>query len=76
MGRILVRIIPNVSNNKLGHFSMLYKTTDYDSIYNKMMRLTDGDCEISGDVASWSEFASIREIYEFREGVAEIEEVE
>ena len=75
MGRILVRITPNASNNKLGHFPMLYKTTDYDSIYDKMMRLTDGDHETSENVASWSELASIGEIYEFREGMAEIEEV-
>ena len=76
MGRILIRITPDTNNNKLGHFPMLYKANDYDSIYNKMMRLTDGDHEISENVASWSELASIGEIYEFREGVAVIEELD
>ena len=75
MSRIMVRITPDITNNKLGHFPMLYKTTDYYGIYDKMMRLTNGDHEISENIATWSEVASIGEIYEFREGVAEIEEV-
>ena len=40
-----------------------------------MMKITDGDHEISSDAASWCELACVGEIYEFREGYIEIEEV-
>lgn len=51
-----------------------YNDRDY-LIYNKMMEITDGDHEISSDAASWCELACVGEIYEFREGYIEIEEV-
>lgn len=52
-----------------------YKPQDYDSIYDRMMKLTDGDHEISADAASWCELATVGEIYEFREGEIEIMDV-
>ena len=44
-----------------------YKSSDYDAIYERMMKLTDGDHEISSDAASWCELATVGERYEFRE---------
>ena len=67
---IRAEIIPK----KVGHFMMLCKPSDFDMIYNKMMRLTDGDHEVAQDAASWCELATVGEIYEFREGVIEIKE--
>lgn len=52
------------------------KPNDHDSIYEKMMELTDGDHEISADAASWCELATVGEIYEFREGEIEIMEID
>lgn len=45
---------------------------DFYHIYKVMMKLTNGDHEISQDAASWCELAHIGEIYEFREGTIEI----
>ena len=53
---------------------MMYKPSEFDRIYNKIMRMTDGDHEIASDAASWCELATIGEIYEFREGTIEIRE--
>lgn len=53
-----------------------YKPNDYDNIYNKVMELTGGDHEISSDLASWCELASIGEIYMFREGEIEIMKID
>ena len=52
------------------------KPTDYNSIYERMMVVTDGDHEISADAASWCELACLGEVYEFREGIIRIEEIE
>ena len=71
MCRILAEVIPN--NNK-GHLMMLCKPTDFNMIYNKIMRMTEGNHEIASDAASWCELATIGEIYEFREGRIEIKE--
>jgi len=74
MSKIRAEIIPNKENNKLGHIMMICGANDYDIIYNKIMRMTDGDHEIASDAASWCELATIGEIYEFREGRIEIKE--
>ena len=52
-----------------------YKPNSHDSIYTKMMELTDGDHEISSDAASWCELAHEGEIYEFREGEIEMQDI-
>ena len=75
MGRIIAEVIPNKENNKRGHLMMLYKPTDFDMIYNKVMRMTDGDHEIAENAAAWCELATVGEIYEFREGTIEIKKV-
>lgn len=72
---MIVEIIPNKETNKRGHFMLICNANDYDMIYNKMMRLTDGDHEVAADAASWCELATIGEIYEFREGTIEIRDV-
>lgn len=69
-----VEIIPNAQNNKLGHLMLICAANDYDIIYNKVMRMTDGDQEIAGDVANWCGIANVGEIYEFREGTIQIKE--
>lgn len=53
-----------------------YNTTNFPGIYDKMMEVTDGDHEIASDAASWCELASVGEIYEFREGEIEIQDIE
>ena len=53
-----------------------YKPNNYYDIYDKMMELTDNDHEISADAASWCELACVGEIYEFREGEIEIQEID
>jgi hypothetical protein len=50
----------------------IYPANDFDSIYDKMMVITDNDHEISSDSASWCELAGIGETYDFREGYIEI----
>lgn len=54
----------------------VYKPNNHYDIYDKMMELTDNDHEISDDAASWCELASVGEIYEFREGEIEIQEID
>ena len=70
---VKARIIPN--NLTKGHIEMLCKPSDYDLIYGKVFRMTEGDHEIASNAASWCEFATLGEIYEFREGRIEIENV-
>ena len=53
-----------------------YRPNSYYDIYDKMMELTDNDHEISADAASWCELACVGEIYEFREGEIEIQEID
>lgn len=53
-----------------------YEPNNHDAIYDKIMELTDNDHEISSDAASWCELASVGEIYEFREGEVEIQEID
>ena len=53
----------------------IYKVNDYDSIYNKMMNITNGDHEISSDAASWCELATVGDTYEFCGGEIEIKEL-
>lgn len=53
-----------------------FKPNDHYAIYDKMMELTGNDHEISADAASWCELATIGEIYEFREGEIEIQEID
>ena len=53
-----------------------YRHNNHYAIYNKMMELTDNDHEISDDAASWCELATVGEIYEFREGEIEIQEID
>ena len=57
---------------KDGGYPIKFKPLDHDNIYNAMMKITDGDHEISSDAASWCELATIGEKYEFREGEIEI----
>lgn len=53
-----------------------YKPNDCDSIYDKMMELTDGDHEESANAAGWCELAEVGEVYEFREGKIEIMDID
>lgn len=53
-----------------------FKPNNHYGIYEKMMELTGNDHEISSDAASWCELATVGEIYEFREGEIEIQEID
>ena len=55
-----------------GYEDFDYKPNDHCGIYKKLMEITDNDYEISCDVANWCEFATIGDIYAFREGEIEI----
>ena len=70
MCTVRAEVIPN--ENSRGHLMMLYKPTDFDMIYNKVMRMTNGNQKVAEDAASWCELATIGEIYEFNEGRIEI----
>ena len=72
MSRVFAEVVPN--KNSKGHLMMMYKPSEFDRIYDKIMRMTDGDHEVASDAASWCELATIGEIYEFREGTIEIRE--
>ena len=48
------------------------KPTWFGDIYHEMMKVTDGDHEISSDADSWYKFADIGERFEFREGYIKI----
>ena len=52
-----------------------YKPSDHHGIYNKLMEITGNDHEISCEGESWCEIATIGEVYEFREGEIEIQEI-
>ena len=65
-------VVKQYAQNGIVNASWYYRTTDYYSIYNKVMELSDNDHEISANAASWCELAAVGEIYEFREGEIEI----
>lgn len=73
MSNIKAEIIPH--SNKTGHLMLTCDANDYDMVYNKIMRMTDGDHEIASDAASWCELATVGEVYDFREGSIEIKAV-
>ena len=58
-----------------GEYLYTVNPQDFDEIYDYMMKITDGDHEISSDAASWCELACPGETYEFREGYIDIVEV-
>lgn len=58
---------------KTNYYTVYYENNDFDSIYEKMMQLTDGDHEISQEAASWCELATVGETYNFREGIIVVE---
>ena len=74
MSKIKAEIIPNKNNNKLGHLMMICGVDDYDMIFNKIMRMNNGDKIAAGNAAAWCESATVGEIYEFPEGTIEIKE--
>ena len=53
-----------------------YKPKNHRDIYEKLMEITGNDHEISAEAASWCELASVGEIYEFREGEVEIQDID
>ena len=74
MSKIKAEIIPNKNNNKLGHLMMICGVDDYDMIFNKIMRMNNGDKIAAGNAAAWCESATVGEIYKFPEGTIEIKE--
>ena len=65
-----IRLKPEII--KQGHFDFTCSVDNRDLIYNKIMRVTGGDHDVAASAESWCEFASVGEIYEFREGQIEI----
>jgi hypothetical protein len=54
----------------------LYRPSNHRDIYDKLMEITGNDHEISCDGASWCELATVGEVYEFREGEIEIQDID
>lgn len=76
MGDIYAVVKQYATNTDNDFCDWHFKPSDFYGIYDKMMEITDGDHEISSDAASWCELASIGEIYEFREGEIEMQEIQ
>ena len=76
MGNGIYAVVKRYEQNGVCFEEWCYKPNNHYSIYEKMMELTDNDHEISSDGASWGEFATVGEIYEFREGEIEIMEID
>ena len=74
MSNIYAVITEYESNTRYN--SCIYAPKNHDGIYYRMMKITDGDHEISADAASWCELATIGETYDFRGGEIEIMELE
>ena len=70
----MIMIYARIKANK--GIEILFKPSNHDDIYDAMMEFTGNDHEISADAASWCEFATVGETYEFREGEIEIVEVD
>ena len=67
-------VVKITENNK--SVAWYCKSDDYYSIYDKMMKLTNNNHELSSDAASWCELATVGEIYEFENGEIEIQEID
>lgn len=49
-----------------------YRCTDYESIYNRIMNLSENDHEVASDIANWCGIARVGERFLFREGTVDI----
>ena len=49
-----------------------YRCDDHEAIYERMMKITNNDHEVSSDAASWCELAYVGQFYIFPEGAIEI----
>lgn len=72
----VVAVIKTYEESPFGYEEFIYKTNDYYNIYEKMMELTDEDHEVSENAASWCEDAPIGNIFEFKEGEIEIQDID
>lgn len=67
-------VVKITENNK--SVAWYCKSDDHYSIYDKMMKLTNNNHELSSGAASWCELATVGEIYEFENGEIEIQEID
>ena len=73
MSDLKVRITAKESAMKRGHLDLICDVTHSDMIYNKILRMTDGDERTAENVTDWVGCASAGEIMEFSDGKVEIE---
>lgn len=73
---MIYAVVKRYEQNGIEFKDWTYKPLDHEAIYERMMKLTGNDHEISADAASWCELASGGEIYEFREGEIEMMEID
>ena len=73
---MIYALVKRYETNEKEFMDWNYKPNDHEAIYERMMKITDNDHEISADAASWCELATVGEIYEFREGEIEMMEID
>lgn len=49
---------------KFCNYTRYVNEGDYDSVYSRIMTITDGDHDTSASASSWCELACIGEVYE------------
>lgn len=69
-------VISRYQTKDAPYMTWCYQPDDYEAIYERMMKLTGNDHEISSDAASWCELATETEAYTFREGEIVIEDID
>lgn len=72
MEKLRARITPK---GNFGHLPMICNADNVDMIYNKLMRLTNGNEETSSTASIWCSGATVGEIFEFENGYIEIEKL-
>ena len=76
MNNGIYAVVKRYENDKYEFTDWYYKPDNHYSIYDRMMKLTNNNHELSSDAASWCELATVGEIYEFENGEIEIQEID
>ena len=76
MNNGIYAVVKRYEQNGINFADWHYRPHNHYDIYEKIMEITGNDHEISADAASWCELATVGEIYEFREGEVEIQDID
>ena len=70
-------IFAKVSYLGEGHrYSYMIDPKSHNEVYGAVYDMTDCDHEIADDAAAWCELATVGDVYEFRDGRIESEEID